>query len=85
MKFAAALAAALLLAFPARAEFVLGSVVERFLDANWTCESGQDHDGMEVDEQAIKEACVETIMLLGALRENGYCRGELINEWKPCE
>lgn len=59
-------------------------VVERWRAANWTCESGQDHDGAEVDLQKIKEACAKMGAITVELSHAGYCYDAKAVEWATC-
>lgn len=52
--------------------------------ANWTCESGKDHDGGDVDLQTIKSACVSMGVLTAKLAQAGYCFDAKNVEWASC-
>lgn len=53
--------------------------------ANWTCESGKNHDGDDVDLKTVKEACVSMGVLTAKLSEAGYCYDAKTVEWAPCK
>lgn len=58
--------------------------VDEWRAANWTCESGQDHDGEPVDLKEVKAACVSMGILTAKLSQAGFCYDAKTVEWAPC-
>lgn len=58
--------------------------VEQWRAVNWTCESGKDHDGVDVDLQTIKSACVSMGVMTAKLAQAGYCFDADKVEWSAC-
>lgn len=55
------------------------------MDANYTCVSGENHDGEKVSATEIEAACDEAIRLLAVLRDNGWCTDANRIEWFRCQ
>jgi len=52
--------------------------------ANWTCSSGQDHDGGKASDAAVKKACINLGILTTRLSDAGYCFDAKSFEWVAC-
>lgn len=64
--------------------FDANEAVEWLQAANFTCLSGQNHDGEAVSESQIKEACIDVVVVTRLLSSNGYCYNNTDFEWQKC-
>lgn len=79
-------AIALLTAVPAFAggSFDFQDATERWMAAQWSCRSGEDHEGGSIPWSEVEEACSEQKALQVALTDAGFCyAGDL--QWTACK
>ncbi len=67
------------------AGFDLRETTDLLMEANFTCVSGQNHDGEKVADSDIEKACDETIRLLATLKANGWCTDANRTDWFRCK
>lgn len=82
----AAIIALLVLTAPALAmdDIEFRGIQEEWMHAQWTCRSGEDHDGGPVTYAEVQDACAEQTALQTALKQAGYCyAGDM--EWIACQ
>lgn len=79
------LIAAMFLTSAAYADQSPDEAISEWRAANWTCESGKDHDGVDVDLKQVKEACVSMGVLTAKLAQAGYCYDAKAVEWSACK
>lgn len=69
----------------AQPEMSAPEAIDDWRAANWTCESGQNHDGEAVDLEEVKAACVSMGILTAKLSQAGFCYDAKTVEWATCK